>query len=65
MVLEKNDESLLDGEEEQCKYFGDYWRKKRVVGYRKKETDAIFGTRDQSRWPGKSGDHGQNRWQPK
>ena len=57
MVLEKNDESWLDGEDNQCKYSGDYWMKKRVVGYRKKETDGIFGTRDQSGCPKKSGVH--------
>ena len=29
------------------------------------ERGDIFGTRDQSGWPRVSGDHGQNRWQPK
>ena len=65
VVLERDDESGVDGEKEQCECFGDYRGKKRVVGYRKKEADDVFGPRDQSRWPGKSGYHGQNRWQSK
>ena len=63
VVLETNDESLLDGEKEHCEYSGDY--QKRVVGYHNKETDDIFGTRNQNGWSGRSGDHCQNHWQPK